>query len=61
MHNLGLKPRILMLVMLPILGGLVPGTFMVIDANRNLQEMRRLNDLSKVVWKLGDLDSRIDS
>jgi Methyl-accepting chemotaxis protein (MCP) signalling domain len=60
MRVLGLERRILLLVMLPILGGLIPGIFMVINANRDLQEMNRLNELAKVVWKLGELDSRID-
>jgi methyl-accepting chemotaxis protein len=60
MRALGLERRILILVMLPILGGLIPGIFMVVNANRDLQEMRRLNELAKVVWKLGELDSRID-
>ena len=60
MRSLGLERRILILVMLPILGGLIPGIFMVVNANRELQEMRRLNELAKVVWKLGELDSRID-
>ena len=60
MRALGLERRILILVMLPILGGLIPGIFMVVNANRDLQEMRRLNELAKVVWKLGELDARID-
>jgi len=60
MSTLGLERRILILVMLPILGGLIPGIFIVAKANRDLQEMRRLKDLEQVVWKLGDLDSRID-
>src|SRR5476649_766998 len=60
MSTLGLERRILILVMLPILGGLIPGIFIVAKANRDLQEMHRLKDLEQVVWKLGDLDSRID-
>src|SRR5471030_2003128 len=60
MRSLGLERRILILVMLPILGGLIPGIFMVVNANRDLREMRQLNELAKVVWKLGELDSRID-
>jgi methyl-accepting chemotaxis protein len=60
MPRLGLNRRILILVMLPILGGLIPGILMVIAANRNLQEMLQLRDLATVVWKLGELDARVD-
>jgi hypothetical protein len=60
MRGLSLERRIILLVLLPLLGGLIPGSFMVLRAQRELQEMRRLTALADVVWKLGDLDSRID-
>ena len=61
MRTPGLERRILVLVLLPLLGGLIPGSFIVLRAHRDLLEMRRLNDLADVVWKLGELDARVDS
>jgi len=61
MRGLSLERRILLLVLLPLLGGLIPGVLMVIRAQRELQEMRHLTALADVVWKLSELDSRIDS
>jgi Methyl-accepting chemotaxis protein (MCP) signalling domain len=61
MRRLSLERRILILVLLPLLGGLIPGVLMVIRAQRELIEMRHLKALADVVWKLSELDSRIDS
>ncbi len=59
-RGLGLERKILLLVLLPLLGGLVPGTVMVWRARRELLEMRNLGQLATLVWKLGELEVRID-
>lgn len=59
MRGLSLERKILFLMMLPILGGLIPGAVIIFRANRNLSEMRALRQLSTVVARLSDLDARI--
>ncbi|MEO6995561.1 MAG: methyl-accepting chemotaxis protein [Lacunisphaera sp.] len=61
MRALSLERRILLLVLLPLVGGLLPGAFIVLRAHRDFQEMRQLTQLADVVWKLSDLDARVDA
>jgi hypothetical protein len=58
-RHVSLERKILLLVLIPLLGGLVPGTIMVWRAQRELTEMRGLGQLAQLVWKLGDLDAGI--
>ena len=60
-RGLSLERRILLLVLLPLLGGLVPGGYMVWRAHQDLMEMRNLGQLARLVWKLGDLETRLDA
>ena len=48
-------------MMLPILGGLIPGGFMVWHAQKEVTELRQLRQVAALVWKLGDLEARLDS
>ncbi len=59
-RGLSLERKILLLVMLPLLGGLVPGAYMAWRAHRDLAEMQSLGQLAQLVWKLGELETRID-
>ncbi len=59
-HGLSLERRILLLVMLPLLGGLIPGALMLRRAQRDLSEIQNLGQLAQIVWKLGELDARVD-
>ena len=61
MRAFGLERRILLLVLLSLVGGLIPGAIRVLRAHRDLREMRQLNQLADVVWKLGDPDAHIDA
>ena len=57
---LNLERKILLLVLVPLLGGLIPGTIMTWRAHRDVRELENLGELSSLVWKLGDLEARID-
>ncbi len=59
MRALSLERRILLLVLLPLLGGLVPALLIVLRAHSEVTELRQLGLLSEVVWKLGALESRL--
>ena len=60
MRALSLERRILLLVLLPLLGGLVPALLIVLRAHSEVTELRQLGLLSEMVWKLGALESRLD-
>jgi hypothetical protein len=60
-RELSLDRRILLLVLLPLLGGLIPGAIIVRRAQRDLNEIRNLGQLAELVWKLGELDARVDT
>ncbi len=55
-----LERKILLLVLLPLLGGLVPGAYMAWRAHRDLAEMRNLGQLAQLVWKLSELEGILD-
>ncbi len=57
---LNLERKILLLVLIPLVGGLIPGTIMTWRAHRDVRELENLGELSSLVWKLGDLEARID-
>ena len=59
MRALSLERRILLLVLLPLLGGLVPALLIVLRAHSEVTELRQLGLLSEMVWKLGSLESRL--
>jgi methyl-accepting chemotaxis protein len=59
-RGLGLERKILLLVFIPLLGGLLPGSLIVWRAQRDLVEMSNLQALSRLVWKLSDLEAKID-
>ena len=59
MRALSLERRILLLVLLPLLGGLVPALLIVLRAHSEVTELRQLGLLSEMVWKLGALESRL--
>jgi hypothetical protein len=56
-----LQTKILLLMVLPILGGLIPGGVMVWHAQREVTELTHLRQVASLVWKLGDLEARIDA
>jgi methyl-accepting chemotaxis protein len=58
---LSLERKILLLILLPIVGGLIPGGLMVWRAQREVTELRQLREVSALVWKLGDLDVCLDA
>lgn len=51
-RGLGLEREILLLVFIPLLGGLLPGSLIVWRAQRDLVEMSKLQALSRLVWKI---------
>jgi methyl-accepting chemotaxis protein len=57
----GLERKILLLVLLPLLGGLVPGAFVVRRAHREVREMENLRELSQLVGNLSELEAKIDN
>ncbi|HYP16995.1 MAG TPA: methyl-accepting chemotaxis protein [Opitutus sp.] len=57
--GLGLERKLLLLVLLPVIGGLIPGGLMVWRAHQDLTEMSRLRELSQLVWKLSALEDKI--
>jgi methyl-accepting chemotaxis protein len=59
MLTLSLERRILLLVLLPLLGGLVPALLIVSRAHSEVTELRQLGLLSELVWKLGALESSL--
>src|SRR5690349_11853337 len=61
LRGLGLERKILLLVLIPLLGGLLPGGLIVWRAQHDLAEMSNLRALAQLVWKLGDLESKIDA
>jgi methyl-accepting chemotaxis protein len=60
MRGLSLERKILLLMMLPILGGMIPGAVIIFRANRSLHEIRALSELSTLVARLSELDARLD-
>lgn len=60
-RGFGLERKILLLVLIPLLGGLIPGGFIVWRADRDLREMRNLQELAQLVTRLGALEERIDN
>jgi methyl-accepting chemotaxis protein len=58
---LSLQTKILLLMMLPVLGGLIPGGLMVWHAQKEVTELSQLREVAALVWKLGDLEARLDS
>ncbi len=60
-RGLGLERKILLLVLLPLFGGIAVGLLMVWRAHLELQEVRNLSQLAQLVWKLGDLEARLDA
>jgi hypothetical protein len=59
MRGQSLERKLLLLILLPILGGLIPGGLIIFRANRDLTEMRALGQLSSLVSKLSELDARV--
>lgn len=59
-RGLSLERKILLLVLLPLLGGLIPGGLMLRRAQLELTEIRNLEQLAELVWKLGELEGRVD-
>ena len=55
-----MERKILLLVFIPLLGGLLPGGLIVWRAQHDLVEMNHLQALARLVWKLGDLEAKID-
>jgi methyl-accepting chemotaxis protein len=60
-RGLGLERKILLLVLIPRLGGLIPGGFIAWRADRDLREMKNLRDLAQLVVKLAELETTIDN
>ncbi len=60
MRTLSLERKILLLVLLPVLGGLIPALVIIGRAHAEVVELRTLALLSEMVWKLGDLEHRVD-
>jgi hypothetical protein len=58
---LSLHRRILLLVLLPLLGASIPAGYLLWHAQRDLAEMRNLRALADLVWRLGDLEARLDA
>jgi hypothetical protein len=48
-------------MLLPIVGGLIPGGVMVWRAQKEVTELRQLRQVAALVWKLGDLEARLDA
>ena len=61
MRALSLERKVLLLVLIPAIGGLVPALFIIKRAHDEVLELRALGVLAETVWKLGDLDQRIDA
>lgn len=60
MRQISLERKILLLVLLPVIGGLIPGALIILRAQRDLAEMRTLKQLAQLVWTLGDIDTKLD-
>lgn len=60
MRGLSLERKILLLVLLPVIGGLIPGALLVLRAHRAVVEMGTVSQLANLVWKLSDIDTRLD-
>jgi methyl-accepting chemotaxis protein len=58
---LSLERKILLLILLPVVGGLIPGGLMLWRAQREVTELNNLREVSALVWKLGDLESCLDN
>ena len=58
---LSLQTKILLLMAVPLIGGLIPGGVMVWRAQREVSELRQLREVAALVWKLGDLEARLDT
>jgi hypothetical protein len=56
-----LERRILLLVFLPLLGAVIPGAVMLWRAQRDLAEMRNLQALAQLVWRLGEVEACLDN
>jgi len=58
---LSLQRKILLLVLLPLAGAILPAGYLLWQAQRDLSEMQNLRQLADLVWRLGDLESRLDA
>jgi methyl-accepting chemotaxis protein len=61
MRRLSLERKLLLLVLLPVLGGLVPALLIIRRAHAEVVELDTLSLLSEMVWKLSDLELRLDA
>ncbi|MEO6001778.1 MAG: methyl-accepting chemotaxis protein [Opitutus sp.] len=60
-RDLGLERKILLLVLLPLLGALLPGGYIAWRAQHDVVEMNNLRSVAQLVWKLGDLEAKINN
>jgi hypothetical protein len=60
-RGLGLERKILLLVFIPLVGGLIPAGLILWRAQHDLAEMSHLQSLARLVWKLSDLEAKIDA
>ncbi|MFT3830777.1 MAG: methyl-accepting chemotaxis protein [Opitutaceae bacterium] len=60
-RRLSLERKILLLVLLPVIGGLVPALLLIRRAHAEVVELETLGQLSEMVWKLSDLELRLDA
>ena len=61
MRHPSLERKILLLVLLPLLGGLIPALLIIRRAHAEVAELHTLGRLSDLVWELGDLEQRLDA
>ncbi|HLP02588.1 MAG TPA: methyl-accepting chemotaxis protein [Opitutaceae bacterium] len=60
-RRLSLERKLLLLVLLPVVGGLVPALLLIRRAHAEVVELETLGQLSEMVWKLSDLELRLDA
>ncbi|ACB73411.1 methyl-accepting chemotaxis sensory transducer [Opitutus terrae PB90-1] len=59
-RRLSLERKILVLVLLPLVGALIPAGIILQRTQRELTEIRALGQLAGLVWQLGELERRVD-